>query len=96
MARLNALPDKDTIDYYKGSVDFYLWKGIPCARRWPRYQKRNPSPEEAAVQSDFSYINKLASKLPVDIIDQYKAMAVGTGFTWKDLLVRGYMSGFNY
>lgn len=96
MARLNAMPNKEIVDTFKGVIDFYLWKGIPCARSWPRYKPRQASPDEAAVQSDFSYINKLASQLPEDIIDQYKAMAVGTPFTWKDLLVRGYMGGFDY
>jgi hypothetical protein len=96
MAKLNAMPDKGTIDAMKGCVDFYLWKGIPVARKWPKYPKRAPSAREAQVQSDFAYINKLASQLPEAIIDQYKKMAVGTDFTWKDLLVRGYMHGFDY
>lgn len=96
MARVSGLPNKEVINAMKGTLDFYSWKGIAVVRRWPRYTPRQPSVSEAAVQSDFSYINKVASQLPSDIIDQYKAMAVGTPFTWKDLLVRGYMHGFGY
>src|SRR3989304_1279249 len=35
MAKLTALPDPPTIRRFRGLVDFYTWKGIPCARRWP-------------------------------------------------------------
>src|SRR3989304_5679155 len=38
MAKLTALPDPPTIRRFRGLVDFYTWKGIPCARRWPNKQ----------------------------------------------------------
>lgn len=96
MAVLDQLPSLAIIDGFKGTIDFYLWKGVPCARMWPIHGKRQPYPDEAAGQQAFSYINKAATTLDPFIIDQYKRMAVGTPLTWKDLLVRSYMKGLDY
>ncbi|GAI78615.1 unnamed protein product, partial [marine sediment metagenome] len=30
MARLTALPSLDIIHGFRGILDFYLWKGLPC------------------------------------------------------------------
>lgn len=35
MARLTALPSLDIIRGLKGTIDFYLWRNLPCARTWP-------------------------------------------------------------
>lgn len=96
MVRLGTLPNKDVIDGFKGSVDFYLYKDTAVARKWPRYAARMPHAAESANQTAFAYINKVAKDLPAYIIDQYKIMAAGTPFSWKDLLVRAYMKGLDY
>lgn len=93
MARLLKLPEQAIIDGFKGAIDFYVYKGIPCARKWPHWKPRQPTPAERANQEAFAYINKLAGSLPKATIDAFKAMAQGTPLTWKDLLVRGYMRG---
>ncbi|GAI98357.1 unnamed protein product, partial [marine sediment metagenome] len=36
MAKLKVLPHQAIIDGLKGKVDFYLHRGIPCARKWPK------------------------------------------------------------
>ena len=96
MVKLSSLPDQKVIDGWKGTVDFYLWMGIACARKWPHYPHREPYPDELANQQAFAYINQQASQLPQYIIDEAKRMATGTDFTWKDLIVRAYMSGIPY
>ncbi|MBA7537481.1 hypothetical protein ES705_29750 [subsurface metagenome] len=93
MAKLTQMPHQAIIDGFKGKVDFYEWRGIPCARKWPVWKPRISTPAEKSNQDDFAYINKLAGTLPVDVIDGFKLLAVSTPFTWKDLLVRGYMRG---
>ncbi len=93
MAVLTHMPSRVIIDGFKGKVDFYLWKGIPVARKWPIWRPRDPTPDELANQTDFKLINQIASTLPAEIIEAYREMAVSTPFTWKDLLVRGYMRG---
>lgn len=96
MTVLTALPSQAIINGFKGTVDFYLWKGVACARKWPRWRRRTATPEEAANQDAFRYINQVAGSLDPYIIAQYQAMAAGTPFTWKDLLVRAYMKGIDY
>lgn len=96
MAVLTQMPEQAIIDQFKGLIDFYLWKGIPCARRWPRWGKREPTPEEKANQDKFAYCNAIAPYLPEYIKDQYKRMAAGTSLTWRDLWVRAYMTGIAY
>lgn len=52
MARLKALPSLDIIHGFRGVIDFYMWRGIPCARAWPRFRPANwgaPSRASAAL-----------------------------------------------
>jgi len=96
MAVLTQMPQQHIIDGFKGVVDFYEYKGIPCARKWPVWHPRQPSDTERAAQEAFAYINRIASQLPEYIKDQYHRMAVGTPWTWKDLLVKAYIHGLDY
>jgi len=96
MAVLTKMPNEAIISTFKGVIDFYLWKGIPCCRKWPRWQRRQPYPEEKANQDAFAYINKAYINLPTYIKDQWTHMAEGTPLTAKDLFVRAYMSGIDY
>lgn len=96
IAVLTELPSQAIIDGFKGHIDFYLWKGIPCCRKWPVYRPRAPYPGEALNQGAFAYINRLWSQLPANIQALYRDMAVGTPLTGKDLLVMAYMKGLDY
>jgi len=96
VAVLKQLPHQDIISGFKGVIDFYLWKGKPCARKWPRHGKRTPYPEEAANQERFAYANRLWPTLPEAIRNVYIQMAVGTRWRGQDLWVRAYMKGLDY
>lgn len=93
MAKLIALPEQHIIDGFKGVLDFYVWKDIACARKWPVWRPRAPYPAEAINQQAFAYINKLWSTLPPNIKTAWNDLASGTGLTGKDLSVRAYMAG---
>lgn len=93
MAKLDKMPQQSIIDGMKGLVDYYYWKGISVARRWPRYFARTPTPDEATNQADFAYINKLYSQLALIIIVALKDHAAGTTQIGKDYLVRAYLKG---
>lgn len=95
MATLTRMPQQAIIDGFKGVLDFYLWKGIPCVRKWPVYRPRPPSPAELTNQQAFAYVNKAWSDLPANIKLQWNAMAGGTALTGKDHYVRAYMKGTN-
>ncbi len=90
------MPQQEEISAFKGLVDYYEWKGIPCARMWPTWPKRVPYPAEKANQDDFTYAVKQATLASDYIKDRYKALAAGTPWTWRDLFIRGYMKGLPY
>jgi len=96
MAKLDHMPTKEIIDGFKGSIDFYLWRGIPVARKWPRKPRQPGTPEQKATWTRFKYINSLAGTLPPDVIAAYKFMAAGSGLTWKDYVIRLYLTGDGY
>lgn len=93
MARLERMPQQSIIDDLKGTIDYYYYKGIPVARKWPHWPKRTPTPEEKANQEAFAYINSTVKDIPAYIRRQYQAMASSSILTWKDLYIRAYLNG---
>lgn len=93
MARLIALPGQAIISGLKGKVDFYLWKGIPCARKWPIWPDRKPYPLEKIAQDTFAYSVKSWPAQPEFLRSQFQRMAAGTPFSPRDLFMRSYLSG---
>lgn len=96
MARLDKLPAQHIIDGFKGVVDFYEYKGIPCARMWPTWRPRKPTAIEKVAQDRFRYINQLTPQIQPIIRSAYQEMARRYYLTWKDWIVRGYLSGIHY
>lgn len=96
MAKLTSMPQQAIIDEFKGYVDFYLWKGIPCARAWPRWPPRDPHPAEKANQDEFAYIIHLYNTIPAEIIDAYRVTAAGTQYTCRDLFIKAFLVGIQY
>lgn len=95
MAKLLNLPNQGIIDGFKGVVDFYMWKGIPCARMWPHWPPREPTPREKANQDLFAYAVHLYNILPLEVIQAYRRMAVGTKYTCRDLFIRSFLRGLD-
>jgi len=93
MAKLETLPEKYIIDGFKGTIDFYEWKGIPVARKWPTFQPYPFSEAQKDNQAAFAYINKLYSQLSLSVIVAYTLLAARTTQTPKDYIVRAYMKG---
>lgn len=93
MATLKKMPPQAIIDGFKGTIDFYYWRGIPCVRKWPVWHPRTPTPVEATNQHSFAYCNKAWKDLPANIKTRWNEMAGGTGLTGKDHYVRAYMRG---
>jgi hypothetical protein len=52
------------IKLFRGTVDFYYWKGIPVARKWPRTPKLPTSPEYMATQQAFKDSHTWRRSLP--------------------------------
>lgn len=93
MATLDRMPQQAIVDYFRGVVDFYYWKGIPCARRWPHWTKRTATGREKANQDAFAYAIMSWSDLPPFVRQCFYDMTAGTGMTARDFFVRCYLKG---
>lgn len=96
MVKLLSMPSQAIIDEFKGYVDFYLWKGIPCARAWPYWPPRDPTPTEKANQDEFSYIIHLYNTVSPEILEAYRLTASGTQYTRRDLFIKAFLVGITY
>lgn len=86
MAKLDRLPDSATIIAARKRVDFYLWKGIPVARAWPRRSSQPRSAGEIASSNAFVASVKLTGAIDPHVQAAFKRqmMGVGVGVTWVD------------
>lgn len=94
MAKLRILPELAIINGLKGKIDFYLWMGIPVARRWPRSPGRQRATAVEAQWPAFSYASKLWGYMDEETQAAYRWTAHGTNLTGRDLQVRAYITGY--
>jgi len=93
MAKLKVLPHQAIIDGFKGKIDFYVHRGIPCARKWPRSPGRLRSQAVMSTWPAFAYAAGMWNELSPEIQDAYRAMASGTGLSGRDMFTRSYLTG---
>ncbi len=93
MARLSVLPGQAIISGFKGSVDFYVYMGIPVARKWPRSPGRQRAPAVEAQWPSFTYSAKEWVNIDENVQAAYFELAEASGLNARDLQIRGYLSG---
>jgi len=93
MARLLVLPHEDIIDGLKGSIDFYVHRGIPCARSWPRSPGKRRAPSVMAQWPIFTFAVQEWKNLSSTVQDSYNQFATDSGLSGRDLQIRAYMTG---
>jgi len=89
MARIPTLPSLEIIRGLKGILDFYVWKGLPCVRAWPKYRPAKQTAASLAAALIFGAIVKsypLLGKLP---LEAYREDALDQPRTARDLMVTG-------
>lgn len=89
MARIDALPSIEIIRGFKGILDFYLWRGLPCARAWPRYRPARQTDPSKAAALLFGAIVKAYSLLGDAPLEAYRADAADQPRTARDIMVSG-------
>lgn len=92
MAVLKQQFTQAQVDTLSGAIDFYYWKGLPVARKWPHWPARVPYPAEKATQERFGYCMRMWAFLPSYLQAQYRNMAVSTGVTGRDIFARAYLN----
>ena len=93
MAVLDALPEQSIIDGFKGTVDYYVCRGIPCARSWPRRPRLPRAPGVEAGYAAFTYAARAWTSLSPQVQDAYRTMAHGGRMSGRDLFARSYIKG---
>lgn len=97
MAIIKAMVGQEVISGFRGVIDFYLWCGIPCARRWPRSPGHDRTSLVMAQWPAFTIAAALWNQTSPIVRDAYNFLAPDTGLTGRDWFMRGYLSGiFRY
>ncbi len=80
------------INGYKGTLDYYVWMGINCVRKWPKSPGHDRSPAVEAQWGAFSWAASNWKELALPVKEAYNHMAQGTNLTGKDLFIKGYIT----
>lgn len=94
MAVLKNLPSLAIINGFKGSIDFYVYNGIPVARRWPCSPGKQRAPAVEAQWPAFSFASKNWNSISPTVQDAYRATVRGTHMSGRDLFVKAYLSDY--
>lgn len=92
MAKIAKLPSLAIINGFKGTIDFYVHDGQPCARSWPRSPGHKRSPAVQAGWSAFTWASQNWQALSEEVRHAYRDMASGTNMTGRDIFVKSYIS----
>jgi len=74
-----------------GVVDFYYWRGIPCARLWPRKTTLPPSAAMLGARLAFIQSRKDLRAVSGATRAAWAASAVGVKQAWLDYYTSIYM-----
>lgn len=94
MVKLAKLPTKAVIDGYKKHIDFYVHKGQPCARMWPKSPTLPRAPAVQVTINAFREAVALWNQVAPNIKTIYNDMAKPTSITGRDLFMRAYIHGY--
>jgi len=72
------------IQKFRGVIDFYYWKGIPCARSWPNKPKHPRTPAQVATWSAFADMMTWKKTLTTAHILQWRSMNLPIGRSAED------------
>ena len=81
---------------FKGVLDFYFWKGIPCVWKWPYGAEVVNSLARQESYQAFSAIAAQKTRLPPDIVKSLIRMAEGSTWTWSDLFTSIAMNYYKF
>lgn len=86
MPVLATTPLPQDIAGLKGMVDIYYWRGLICARSWPRSFTGTPSPARVAAYTAFGATGRLVL-LAADYLQRAAARdGAPHGWTWRDVM----------
>lgn len=85
MVVLDAPLDPVTVASLKGTLDYYLWRGIPVVRSWPRSPQMPRTAAVTEAYTDFGLTAQLISGIPLPLQEAAREWTKGTTWTWRDI-----------
>lgn len=92
MAKIGALPSKDIISGFYGTLDYYVRDGVAIVRRWPRRRLPEFTPQEKAQWPVFTDAAKLWNTLDPSVQAAYNTMASGSTMSGRDMMTKMYIN----
>ena len=96
VALITAMTSEDIISGYKGTLDFYVHRGLNCVRKWPQSPGHNRSPAVMTGWTAFSYAAAEWKHLSPAVQQAYNQYSTNSGLTGRDLFMRAYIRGLYY
>jgi len=93
MGKMASMCSQAVIDGLRGKVDFYVYKGVPCFRMWPRSPGKKRTPAVMAGWVPFTSATRLWNDLSPYVREQYIKMAGTSGLSGRDMFMRSYLKG---
>lgn len=93
MAIIKEMVGKKVIDGFRGTLDYYYYKGLAVCRKWPRSQGKSQTPASVAQQPMFTYATQSWMEISPFVREAYFAIARDCGLHAKDWFMRGYING---
>lgn len=87
------MPELDIISGLKGTVDFYLYMGIPVARSWPSSPGKVRSLPVMAQWDPFTLASREWNNLSPEVQAAYEELATNSGLSGRDMQIRAYLAG---
>lgn len=96
MARISELPPYATILGHRGVLDYYVWRGIPVARKWPTKKLSTLNPTTREQSTAFGeFMTRLTMTSPA-IIAIVQIDTRPTDWTWRDAVARAQYGNLNH
>lgn len=92
MAKIKTMVGQEVISGFKGVIDFYVYMGIPCARKWPKKTGKIRSPAVMEQWFSWRYITQVWNQIDPAIQDAYRDTAQNTNLTGRDLFSKNFIS----
>jgi hypothetical protein len=88
MARVSHI-SLEMVRKLRGIIDFYYWKGIPCARDWPT-RKKPYSQTQLEAREAFAVLQKDIQNMSMGIKLMWRAQARLFKRSWRDELTKRF------
>lgn len=87
MPVIKTMPALEVIRGFKGTLDFYLWKGLPCVRKWPHTPRAHLTQGTLDANAIFVAIIQAYGLLGGTVKALFKEAAADQPRTGRDLFV---------